>query len=205
VSRVIAYVDGFNLYFGIKSKQWRRYYWLDVAALATVYLKPGQRLMETHYFTTRIRDNGRNVDDRRRQNTYIDAVRTRGATIHEGHYLEKTRTCRKCGAVWTDYEEKMTDVNIAVQLFGDALDDRFDVALLVSGDSDLTTPLARLRQRFPHKRLIVLLPPNRHSRQLQQIAHGYVSISENKLRASQLPDPVVTTTGYPLRRPPGWA
>ena len=33
VERVIAYVDGFNLYFGLKSKGWQRYYWLDVPAL----------------------------------------------------------------------------------------------------------------------------------------------------------------------------
>lgn len=26
-ARVIAYIDGFNLYFGLKSKGWKRYYW----------------------------------------------------------------------------------------------------------------------------------------------------------------------------------
>jgi len=34
MDRVIAYVDGFNLYFGLKSKGWRRYYWLNPRALA---------------------------------------------------------------------------------------------------------------------------------------------------------------------------
>lgn len=39
----------------------------------------------------------------------------------------------------------MTDVNIAIQLLGDAFDDKFDVALVISGDSDLTTPVRRVR------------------------------------------------------------
>jgi hypothetical protein len=34
MERVIAYVDGFNLYFGLKSKGWQRYFWLNIPALA---------------------------------------------------------------------------------------------------------------------------------------------------------------------------
>ena len=33
VERVIAYIDGFNLYFGLKSKGWKRYYWRDLERL----------------------------------------------------------------------------------------------------------------------------------------------------------------------------
>ncbi len=29
MDRVIVYIDGFNLYFGLKSKGWRRYFWLN--------------------------------------------------------------------------------------------------------------------------------------------------------------------------------
>lgn len=37
--RVISYIDGFNLYFGLKQKGWRKYYWLDLAALSRSLLK----------------------------------------------------------------------------------------------------------------------------------------------------------------------
>ena len=30
MQRVSVYVDGFNLYYGLKSKGWRRYYWLNL-------------------------------------------------------------------------------------------------------------------------------------------------------------------------------
>lgn len=204
MTRVVAYIDGFNLYFGLKSKGWRRLYWLDVARLADEYLRTGQQLAAVHYFTSRIRDNGRNAEDRQRQARYIDALSERGVVVHEGHYLAKTRTCRACSKSWTDYEEKMTDVNIATQLLSDGFEDAFDVAFLISGDSDLTTPLTRMRQKFPAKRFVVLFPPDRHSQQLKGAANAYISIAEAKLKASQLPDPVVRANGYSLCRPAEW-
>jgi len=121
MARVIAYVDGFNLYFGLKNAGFKRLYWLDVAALAGNLLKPGQTLAATRYFTARIRDNGRNTADRKRQGDYLEALGLSGTSIQLGHYLEKQRSCRKCHAAWTDYEEKMTDVNIAIQLLNGEL------------------------------------------------------------------------------------
>lgn len=205
MTRVAAYIDGFNLYFGLKQANFKRYYWLDVAALADSLLKPGQALAVTHYFTARIRDNGRNVDDRRRQNVYLEALEACGARCQFGHYLEKRRECRACHSVWNDYEEKMTDVNVAVQLLGDAFDDVFDVALVISGDSDLTTPIRRVRERFPTKRVIVAFPPGRYSNELKRCATGYLTIGEDKLRASQLPDPVIKPGGFALSRPITWS
>lgn len=204
MQRVIVYVDGFNLYFGMKHGGWRKYYWLDLQALARSLLKPDQQLLNTHYFTARIRNNGHNSADAQRQNAYLDALAEHGVQIQYGHYLEKQRSCRKCHATWLDYEEKMTDVNIATQLLSDAFDDAFDVALVISGDSDLTTPVRSVRQRFPGKRVIVAFPPNRHSSELKRCANGYLTIGEDKLRNSQLPDQVTTARGHVLQRPSHW-
>ena len=204
VTRVAAYVDGFNLYFGLKEAGFKRHYWLDVVALAHNILKADQRLVATHYFTARIRDNGRNVADQKRQATYLEALTLQGAQCQFGHYLEKSRECRRCHSTWMDYEEKMTDVNIAIQLLADAFEDAFDVALVISGDSDLTTPVRRIRQRFPGKRVIVAFPPRRHSSELKRWASGFVSIGEDKLRASQLPETLTKLDGFVLSRPMTW-
>lgn len=116
--RVIAYIDGFNLYYGLKSQGWRRYYWLDVAALCGELLQDGQQLAQTKYFTARIASPS---DTRRRQSDYLDALQTRpDLEIFFGQYLVKSRTCRSCGVTDTVSEEKMTDVNIAVQILSDA-------------------------------------------------------------------------------------
>jgi uncharacterized LabA/DUF88 family protein len=205
MNRVITYIDGFNLYFGLRSKGWRRYYWLNVHQLSLALLKPGQQLDAVHYFTARIRANGRNLDDMRRQSLYLEALQTLpDTTLHFGHFLDKPRECRQCGAQWMDYEEKMTDVNIAVQILADAFDDRFDTALIISADSDLTTPVSKVRQRFPGKRVVIAEPPGRHSTALCNNASGYFTIGEAKLRASQFPDQVQRTDGFVLLRPTRW-
>lgn len=205
MTRVVAYVDGFNLYFGLKAKGWKKHYWLDLNGLATSLLKPGQTLAGVHYFTSRIRANGRNVADMQRQSDYLDALATLPSlTIHYGHYLQKSRRCHNCGATWMDYEEKMTDVNIAMQLLADAFDDHFDTALVISADSDLTTPVRQVRARFPAKRVIVAQPPGRNSVQLAGAATAAFTISETKVRQSQLPAAVTTASGYVIQRPAHW-
>ncbi|MCX7692632.1 MAG: NYN domain-containing protein, partial [Tepidimonas taiwanensis] len=80
----------------------------------------------------------------------------------------------------------------------------FDVALIVSGDSDLTTPIRSVRARFPKKRLIVAFPPGRFSSELKRCAHGYLTIGEDKPRASQLPEHLTKPDGYVLTRPASW-
>lgn len=204
-SRVITYIDGFNLYFGLRSKGWRKYYWLDVVRLSKALLKPNQRLAEVHYFTSRICTNGYNAEDIRRQDLYLEALTTlRNLTLHFGHYLDKSRRCRACGTQWKEYEEKMTDVNIAVQLLTDAFEDRFDVALLISADSDLTTPVRQVLSQFEGKRIVIARPPGRNSVSLCRIASGYFTIGEAKLRSAQLPAQVTRADGFVLTRPLHW-
>jgi uncharacterized LabA/DUF88 family protein len=201
----MSYIDGFNLYFGLKSKGWRKYYWLDMVRLSQALLKPGQQLKHSHYFTARIRNAGGNNQDAQRQNLWLDALTTLpDITIHYGHYLPKRQTCKSCGAQWISHEEKMTDVNIATQLLTDAYENHFDTALVISGDSDLTTPIKRIRQRFTDKRIIVAFPPGRHSDQLKKTANGNFIIGEAKLRQNRMPDRITTATGHTLIRPSQW-
>ena len=54
--RVAAYVNGFNLYFGLKAMRGRKYLWLDLQALAVSLLRPGQTLERVSYFTARVRN-----------------------------------------------------------------------------------------------------------------------------------------------------
>lgn len=204
MNRVISYIDGFNLYFGLRSKGWNKYYWLDLYGVSSSLLKPYQHLEHCHYFTARVSAGGQ-AQSKNRQTLWLDALSTRaGITVHEGHYLSKPQACKACGAQWTTYEEKMTDVNIATQLLIDAFDDRYDTALVISGDSDLTTPIQKVRQRFPAKRIVVAFPPGRHSAQLKKTAHGSLHIGEDKLRQNLLPENITMPNGFILKRPNEW-
>ena len=71
MTRVVAYVDGFNLYHGLKAGYGRRYHWLDLQALVRDLLRPGQELLEVQYFTARVRDN---PDAELRQALYLEAL-----------------------------------------------------------------------------------------------------------------------------------
>lgn len=98
----------------------------------------------------------------------------------------------------------MTDVRIAVELMRDAYDDAFDVALLISGDSDLAPAVEAVKAGRPGKRVIVAFPPDRESKKLESVASASFRIGRKKLVDSQLPDEVPKPDGFILRRPAKW-
>jgi uncharacterized LabA/DUF88 family protein len=199
--RVTVYVDGFNLYFGMKSKGWRRHYWLNIVQLANRLLKPGQQLVEVKYFTARI---GANAPKAARQNAYLEALGTLpGLSIHYGHYLSGNRTCPKCGFQIKVPSEKMTDVNIATEMLTDAFSGACDTALLLSADSDLTRPVQVIRSRFG-RRVIVVFPPDRHSATLAGAATAAFTLGVARIRQSQFPPQVAKPDGTILQRPAAW-
>jgi len=205
VQRVVVYIDGFNLYFGLRSKGWRRYYWLDCERLARNLLRPGQQLVVVRYFTARISGRTGDPGKHKRQAVFLEALETLPSlTISYGHYLASTQRCRQCGHSWDSHREKMTDVNIAIALLEDALDNLFDTAILVSGDSDLTPAVEAVLRRYPRKRVIVAFPPGRHSDRLRKAASAAFTIGTKALRDSQFPDEVRKHDGYVLRRPMEW-
>lgn len=201
--RVAAYVDGFNLYFGLRAKHGRKYLWLDLQALAERLLRPDQELKRVTYFTARVRNE---PDAEQRQSDYLDALVSNSplVTILDGHFQEKHRRCRQCGATWTVHEEKQTDVNIAVALLEDAVRDRYDTALLISADSDLCPAIRAMKRLRPEKRVVAAFPPRRQSGDLRRAVDGYLAIGDDKIRQSQLPRAVVTATGITLHRPKHW-
>lgn len=205
MQRVISYIDGFNLYFGLRERGWRKYYWLDMAAMSRALLKPGQSLAGCYYFTARIKADRPGFQSRRKQKIWLAALATRAdIACRFGQYLHKEMQCKRCNHTWQQPEEKMTDVNIATQLVADAYEDRYDTALLVSGDSDLAPPVRLIRTRFPNKRVVVVFPPKRHAVQLRSAAHSYLHLGEDKLRNNLLPDEITGKNGFVLQRPDAW-
>lgn len=198
----MVYVDGFNLYYGLKDSGWKRFYWLNVQLLARNLLKPPQHLLHVKYFTALITSPAAR---QRRQSIYLEALSTLdGFSIYYGKYHLNTKICRNCGYADHVPSEKMTDVNIAVELLGDAFQDAFDTAILISADSDLTAPIETVRRLFPHKRVLVVFPPNRSSAALTQIASAYFSIGRAKLAQSQFAPEITKPNGFILKRPPEW-
>lgn len=201
--RLVAYVDGFNLYYGLRDTRLHdKYKWLDIRGMCESLLKPGQTLTLVRYFTSRIRGDSEAVE---RQATYIDALEAMGnIEIDYGSFLTKTVRCRKCNNTWRKQEEKKTDVNIAVRLLADAHFDRFETALLISGDSDLVPPVKYIRAEFPNTEVIVASPPKRNSKQLNAAASKFFPISPATIRSNRLPNPIILSNGLELYAPDEW-
>ncbi|MCL5269980.1 MAG: NYN domain-containing protein [bacterium] len=203
--RVVVYIDGFNLYYGLREKGWKHLYWLNLRELILRLQKPNQFLSAVKYFTTRVSATPSDPDKPVRQKAFLEALATLpDMELIYGHYLEKSVTCRNCGYRWTIHEEKMTDVNIAVQMLQDAQNDLFDTAFLVSADSDLFGPVQAIRRGYLTKRVVVAFPPARRSARLKSIAHAHLVIGRAQLTKSQFPDQVRKLDGFVLERPEQW-
>ncbi len=202
-TRVIAYVDGFNLYFGLRSQRLAHLYWLDVAAMISRLLERRELLVATKYFTSRVSGS---PEKAKRQNTYLEALQTRPQlSMYFGVYQTHPRNCHSCGTVWEVHSEKMTDVNIAVELMTDAHRNLYDTAVIVSADADLSPAIIAVRALYPDKSIIVMFPPGRGSVRLEQIATAKRRIRPWVLAASQLPDTVTGFDGHPRQRPIEWS
>jgi uncharacterized LabA/DUF88 family protein len=202
MERTIFYIDGFNLYFGIKARGWDNLKWLDLKLLANNLLRPTQELVEVNYFTARLRDN---PDKEKRQNIYLEALQYHSKiNIYYGRYQPNVITCFHCGHSYSSPNEKMTDVNIAVKMLTDAFLDKFDTAVLISGDSDLVPPIREIHKHFSDKKVVIAFPPKRHNISLKNIAKGSFILGKKKIKESQLPEKITKPDGYVLTRPKEW-
>jgi uncharacterized LabA/DUF88 family protein len=204
LARVIAYVDGFNLYFGLRARFGREFYWLDLQALALQLLGRDQELVGVRYFTARVRND---LPAGQRQDAYLQALSAHcpDLTIIEGRFQRKSRACFACQARWITYEEKESDVNLAVSMVEDAALALFDVALIISADSDLCPAIRAVRRVRPGSRAVAVFPPGRHSDELRRVADAVYWLGRDKLSRAQLPIKVVTAHGIELTRPAYWS
>lgn len=155
--RTIVYVDRFNLYFRLVAYR-PSLKWLNVKTLAEKLLLPVNTIVGVRYYTARV--SGR-IDPSApaRQQLYLDALRSvPEISIHMGSFLlsEKFAELAKppqfrprlvLSPPWPDVvkvikvEEKGSDVNLAFHLLLDAFQGNFDVAAVLSNDSDLVEPI----------------------------------------------------------------
>ena len=124
--KVTFYIDGFNFYYGLKENSskdssWRKFYWLDFNLFFSQFLQPDEELLEIRYFTARPKNSGK----MKRQNALMEVnkkLNREKFKIHYGKYQEKSVKCLgTCKENFVTYEEKETDVNIAVKLIEDCV------------------------------------------------------------------------------------
>lgn len=135
---------------------------------------PHEELVAVKYFSAYAYWNPQAVA---RHKKYVKDLKAVGVEVILGQFKKKGPN----GA----HEEKETDINIALNLVLDGVDDRYDTAKLLSVDSDLVAAVREAKQRQPSKNIVIVKPPgrSRFGRELVQESggSGYV-LKENRIK-----------------------
>ncbi len=206
--RTIVYVDGFNLYHG--ALRYSPYKWLNVKALAESLIGQDKQVVAVKYFTARVSARPGDPGQPMRQLFYFRALATTGVQLIYGRYLSHVVKAFKAKQVKGEppfidivkTEEKGTDVNIACHMITDAADNLCDCAVLVSGDSDLTTPVKICRGKYG-KMVGVLNPQKQKCITLERSATFYKHIREPALASCQFPAVLADAHGS-FHKPSVW-
>lgn len=208
--RTFVYVDGLNLYY--RSLKGTQYKWLDQLKLFQSVLRPTNDIIRIRYFTADIsgkRDPGAPI----RQQAYLRALSTiPQVSIHKGRFLFSTKwaAIAKSPADFlkpqpvtvfvVKTEEKGSDVNLATYLLRDAFRSEFDVAVVVSNDTDLVEPIRIVIAELGTP-VGLVSPSSSPARSLTRVATFCRYVTTGRLAAAQFPDAIPGTT---IHKPPTW-
>lgn len=93
-----------------------------------------------------------------RHKTYIEALKATGAIPKVARFKWKPRYCHGCRRGYDGYEEKETDVAVAVMLLELFADDACDIVVLVTGDTDFLPAIRTVHRMHKHKQVWVAPP-----------------------------------------------
>jgi len=213
------YIDGYNFYHGLlkirrneKSKQKKpKHKWLNYRALFK-RMYPSHDIKIIHYFTSKV-----GGESGKRQRIFIRACETLpDFEIKYGNYARRGSYCRidttQCKGSITlfKFQEKGTDVNIAVQMIADAHDTQVEKLVLATADSDLVTPVEYIVRRFTGKHVEVAIPAipedkNRYrAYNLRNAATSHRDIKIKHIKKSLFPNELYDAAGKKITIPPEW-
>lgn len=152
---------------------------VDLNRLAT-RLSSGYRFVKLRYYTSPL-PNPRSHRHRAQQSFFNELRRSRRIELILGRH--ETRSDRVTGRRY--HVEKETDVNLAVDMVVGAYTERYDVAMLVAGDTDYVRAVHAVQERG--KRVVWChLPSQRHTVRLAQICDECRELDGKFLRTCAL-------------------
>ena len=185
--------------------------WLNLVSFFEA-LRPDDQIDKVYYFTALVEPERTRSSKRDRQKIYFRALESNPKIeIVYGRYrLRNVRCGATCRERYQTPEEKKTDVNIAIRIIDDALNDRVDRIIVVSGDSDLEPAVEYVRRNFPKVKVSVYVPQlpsnrtRRDNRHYSQLGATVKLLPLGEILNHQLPDPITHANGQTLNRPTEW-
>ena len=197
--RVIFFIDGFNVYHSLEPNH-HKYKWLNYKKFVHCFIPTNEALSEIYFFTT---FSTWNKAKRDRHRKYIKILENENIKVIYGKFKEKTIKC-PLGGQFKKPTEKQTDVNIVTYILKFAIQNKYDKAYIISGDTDLIPAYNAIKTLFPKKEIGIIFPFGRVHEELKHF-DSYARIKERHLSSSQFPDPVVLPSGKRLTKPPSWS
>jgi len=195
--RACVYVDGFNLYYGALKNS--PYKWLNIARLCQIML-PHDSIQQIKYFTALVNPRPKDPNQLTRQQIYLRALETiPRLEIVYGHFLTHEISMPlappKTGyAKVIKTEEKGSDVNLALHLLTDGFRNQYDIAVIVSNDSDLLLPIQFVKKELG--KMIGILNPQQHpSKVLIANADFIKNIRQGVLSKCLFPETLIDSKG----------
>lgn len=216
---VNVYIDGYNFYYALKNKiaePWSKrknsYKRCDFKMLFTQFLQDGEILWDVYFFTSyKIRD-AQAIQNHKKYNSALNSVWVK---IILWKYIEKKHTYRKWNnrivsmqwrwseiqkmtclellqtLEYVSYEEKETDVKLALQIVSDAFLNKYQKAIIVTGDSDILPALQTVRtmsslKQCEHKQFMLVLIPWTKWRAMRHYVDTVYEITADMMEGSIL-------------------
>lgn len=201
MKRSSFFIDGLNLYYAIKDFGSPQAKWLNLRALAEHIAGPSEEVCSINFFNALPKWD---LEKMQRLQVYLKALRSVGVTVILGRFQEVYRKCRKCDRAYKTFEEKKTDVNIAIHIFRMAFENRYEKAYIVSGDSDLLPAVRAVQQCFPQKEFGVVVPVGQRAKALQSACNTSFKILPAHCKKFRFPDPIKTADDKLIRCPDTW-
>ena len=103
-----------------------------------------------------------------------------------------------------EYEEKQTDVQIALRMYRDAVHENVGRLILITADSDQVPTVQAIRSAKPSAIVTLAAPPGRETaaRELGAIVHEQNPLSRGRLRTCMLPRDVHDNAGVKVATMP---
>lgn len=211
--RVFFYVDGFNLYHR-RLQNNPRLKWLCLRTLAAKFLFPSDEVTKIKFFTAKVDPKPTSSLKQTRQLCYWKALKSTRVEVIEGLMEAKERECKvtycdKKGATFQAMTEKMSDVNLALHVYRDFIQDPPDVICILSGDLDVI-PALRMVRETKAKILLKIVLPNLDEKLMysrHEILNGVAitsQLSEDHITRSRLPDKIEISPGVFCECPDSW-
>ena len=199
MTKVRAYIDGFNLYHAIEKTGRVELKWLNLMHLCKDLLRNGEELDEVHFFTAVW---PYEATKQKRHENFIAAQEAYGVIVHRGKFSKPKRWCEKHQRNCPFREEKQTDVGIGIKMLGDAYEKKASRMILVTADSD-QIPTAKALKNVGTAVLTLAFPPGRdkEARELGNLIPDRLELTIERLVNFQLPR-TVTRDGKAVARMP---